>query len=223
MDKEQLRKEAEEIKAELDETEQEVKDTKKPLYYILGLVALLVTIMLISTNIQVDPSPSRIPTIEEVFHEENIAHHNHSINNHKQYRYLYKPAETKRIADKISSISCDGEKVCQAKALYSFVKKNLDYIGEKDEYIKGPKETLSTGGGDCDDFSILLANLMGSIGLKTRLVFVPNHVYIEAYLPEAAQKYQNQGWVTIDGTCEPCSFGELPDKYSDKPKVRVDL
>jgi len=46
--------------------------------------------------------------------------------------------------------------------------------------IAYPRETLQRRVGDCDDTSILLATLLESVGIATRLVAVPGHLFILA-------------------------------------------
>ena len=79
------------------------------------------------------------------------------------------------------------------------------------EYLASTTETLNTGSGDCDDYSITLSNLLQSIGIPTRFVFVPGHVYVQAKLPDAMNKYkQEDSWVNLDATCSNCEFGNIP-------------
>ena len=108
---------------------------------------------------------------------------------------------------------CKSSKVCNAKAIYYFVQQNINYVNDpvSREYLASTTETLSTGSGDCDDYSILLSNLLQSIGIPTRFVFVPSHVYVQANLPDAMKKYQQEdSWVNLDATCSNCEFGNIP-------------
>ena len=43
-----------------------------------------------------------------------------------------------------------------------------------------PRETLARRSGDCDDTSVLLASLLGNVGIATMLVDVPGHIFILA-------------------------------------------
>jgi len=64
-------------------------------------------------------------------------------------------------------------------AIYNEVSKRIYYVSDprKDEYIADPKETWDVRGGDCDDFSILLASLYESIDLDASIVEVYNKTY----------------------------------------------
>jgi hypothetical protein len=44
--------------------------------------------------------------------------------------------------------------------------------------IHYPRETLAKRTGDCDDTSVLMAALLGNVGVNTRLVDVPGHVFL---------------------------------------------
>jgi tetratricopeptide (TPR) repeat protein len=41
-----------------------------------------------------------------------------------------------------------------------------------------PRETLARGAGDCDDTSVLLAALLGNVGIHTQFVDVPGHIFL---------------------------------------------
>jgi hypothetical protein len=71
-----------------------------------------------------------------------------------------------------------------------------------------------TGGSDCDGLAVLLATLELAIGVDTRLVFVPGHVYVELKLDKGPGKYQS--WFPADATCKSCKFGEIPVPNSEK-------
>ncbi len=64
-----------------------------------------------------------------------------------------------------------------------------DYFSSADLTIRNGKEANSIGMGDCDDFAILMAALIESIGGTTRIKFVvyglTGHAYAEVYLGQA--------------------------------------
>lgn len=68
---------------------------------------------------------------------------------------------------------------CAVEKLYSYVQGDMRYIGDPiaDELILEPFQTINSGGGDCEDLSILLVSLLNNIGIKSYLVLVPNHMY----------------------------------------------
>jgi len=68
--------------------------------------------------------------------------------------------------------------------IYSFVSKKVSYVSDPagDEYIAWPNETVDVGGGDCDDYTVLLASLYQSVGLKATIVQVYNRDYGHVFL-----------------------------------------
>jgi hypothetical protein len=198
----------------IEEIEEKEHWYKGPLKWIVGVFLLLMIVSFIipSYGIKLDPSPIYIPSIDEVFSGENATVHEVSLD----YLDLLEPTnpKIKQAANKIVSLSgCKSSKVCNAKAIFYFVQQNINYVNDpvSREYLASTTETLSTGSGDCDDYSILLSNLLQSIGIPTRFVFVPGHVYVQANLPDAMKKYkQENSWVNLDATCSNCEFGNIP-------------
>ncbi len=190
---------------------------KGPIKYIIMLFLLLLIIIWYFPleSIKLDPEPSRIPTIEEVMPSEfRLSNETIEIKQNSDfYSYIlpYDPV-IKQIANKIATIGCDGNQVCQAKAVYYFVRNNIEYVADPlgFEYVEDPKEVLYTKAGDCESGSLVLASLMGAIGLDYELVFIPSHVFLRIKLNEALKRYKQGNWVYLDWTCKNCRFGELP-------------
>jgi len=223
-------------KEHLEMIEEAIADEKEPhripgpIKFILGLFLVILMILIVVPHYYVkdNPHPNSIPEISEVYTPVAVNRSNISISSRDQYLLFIdaRDKDIKGVADRVSSLACDYSEnyiMCQTKALYLFVRDNFDYVRDPSsfEYVKTPIESLNNLGGDCDDASVLLSSLLGSIGVKTRLVFVPNHVYVEAYLPEASSKYKSykkQDWVAMDPTCKNCDFGEIPisDIKADK-------
>ncbi len=186
-----------------------------------GFIILIFLMSLVAYYIvPLDPSPQRIPTIEEVV-PENLEYSR--INSSIYKEYIIVDSEIKAIADTIISESgCpSGSKTCQAKAMFGFVKQNIDYVSDplEFEYVKTAKESLVLKSGDCDDASVLLSTLLQAIGIKTRLVFVPGHVYVQAEIPDARAKYkETENWISMDATCQYCEFGEISYSSSNQQK-----
>lgn len=230
MREEDLRKEAREIQRELRSTEEDIKRTRQPILIILSiLVALLIVLMVVPRySITIDPRPGDIPEISDVV-PENIqsSNINNTIKSREEFRRFYNPNDPmiKQTADRIASYSCKESSVCYAKAIFYFVRDRFSYIPDPDayEYVKTATGSLTAGGGDCDDASILLANLLGAVGIKPRLVFIPGHVYVQIYLPEAKDRYKTDGWIELDATCSYCQFGEIPQKNEKYLKTILDI
>jgi transglutaminase-like putative cysteine protease len=198
----------------IEHFEEEFDEMKKPspFKWIIGVFLILMLVMWFIPyyQIQVDPPPERIPTIAEVSSITNFT----EVESNDIVDYVVIDREIKGVADRIATIACDSnQKKCQARAMFGFVSENLEYVSDPTsfEYIKTAKESLVNGGGDCDDASVLLVTLLESVGIDSRFVFVPEHVYVEAWI--------NNKWYPMDATCQGCNFGEIHWKYADDEKI----
>lgn len=213
-------------KEEIGEAEEESK--RNPIWYIitLFLILLIVVFVIPEYAVKLNPEPTKKVTLDDINLPGNITFENttHKAGSKSDYLNYLTPNRPliKQTATKIAAFACDSNRVCQAKAIFYFVRDNFDYVSDpSDEYIETAEEVLYSAGSDCDGAAILLANLEEAIGVKTRFVFVPGHVYVQIYLPESAKKYHEEGWVDLDPTCRYCDFGQIPAKNIDKPKVVV--
>ncbi|MBD3248605.1 hypothetical protein GF336_00995 [Candidatus Woesearchaeota archaeon] len=211
MEEKDMLKEAKEIEKEPDVE----KDSRNSLWWVLGIFLALLLIMMAVPyyGVKLDPRPSEIPGMDIIPAVE-AGQHDFSVESPYDYEKLMKSSDPviKQLADNIAAYGCSGNKICHAKAEFYFVRDNFNYINDPAsvEYVKSAKESLVSRGGDCDDSSVLLANLLEAAGVETRFVFVPGHVYIEAYLPSALNRYKMDGdWVALDAACKSCEFGEL--------------
>ncbi len=197
---------------------------RNPLFYIIALVLgfLLIVSIVPYYAVRTDPYPRAMPTIDDIAPGLGITNITGTFNSSDQLdfnKYLTPDDPfVKEAATRIATFGCDSDKLCQAKAEYYFVRNNFAYVSEHDEYIESPKEIFATRGGDCDDHAVLLANLLQAIGIPTRFVFVPGHVFNEAYIRDAPRKYTKDGWIYLDSTCKDCEFGKLARQY-DKDEM----
>ncbi|MBT4540900.1 transglutaminase domain-containing protein [Candidatus Woesearchaeota archaeon] len=219
----------------------EEEPKKRPfLYTILSIIFVMLLILSIVPiySIKFDPMPKNIPTLSDVVTEFKEVNNSFEVKTQKDYYKLLNANDpfVKQVAVKVATEGCsdglggDRAKLCQAKAIYYFVRDNIKYISDpvfpEDDYVETAPEVLYTGGSDCDGMAILLANLEAAIGLPTRFVFVPRHVYIWVYIEDAPKKYfvdktDNYGWIRLDATCKQCEFGVIPAENVDKEKVVV--
>ena len=217
------------MKEDLEE-ELEEQSWKKPLRFILalGLALLLIVTIVPFYSVKLDPSPSRIPTIEEVL-PGNVEIRNKSVKINSSYdlRQFVTPYDpnVKYVANKVSTLACEGNIICQSKALYYFVRDNLEYVADPQgfEYVESCVEVLGSGGGDCESGSLALASLMEAIGVDAQLVFVANHAYVRIKLEDAPSKYKKDGWIYLDWTCNECSFGEIPWENWEKDHLYLEV
>jgi len=74
--------------------------------------------------------------------------------------------------------------------VYNEISNRIYYISDprKDEYVADPIETWDAMGGDCDDFSVLLASMYEAIGMDASIVEVYNpdkgHVFVILYIEQ---------------------------------------
>lgn len=206
-------KQAEEAEKELEK--EEVASRKSPLWLMmaLGLALLIVAMIIPAQYLGVNKNPTDIPTVADIAGLLPDINNSYCYQENNFLRCLNPNDPTiKQVANKVVSTSCDSNKVCQAKALFFFVRDGIIYVSDPPrEYFESPIETLTTGAADCDGQAILLANLLSSVGHTTRFVLIPGHSYVQMLLPEAPRHYKDSGnWINLDPTCSYCDFGEVP-------------
>jgi transglutaminase-like putative cysteine protease len=199
---------------EEDEIIEDVPWWKGPIKYILGVLLILMLVLWLIPiySVRLDPNPKNIPSLEDVLPVD-IEVEEKFANEISMSMISGKDPVVKEVADKVVVQSCgDKGRVCQAKALFYFVRDNFQYVNDPTafEYVKSAKQSLVSGGGDCDDSSVLLGSLLDAIGIRIRFVFIPGHVYVQAYIPEALKRYKEDGdMVNLDAACSYCEFGEI--------------
>ncbi|MBR9682939.1 transglutaminase domain-containing protein [Candidatus Woesearchaeota archaeon] len=208
----------------LDENHEEIEEKeswyKGPLKIIIGLFLLLLIIMWLVPfyGIKQNPEPNRLVELDELNTQMEIP----LISSSDIRDYVLVNSEIKQVADRIVSLSCSQtHRVCNAKALFYFVRDNFDYVNDPlaFEYYKTPQESFSSQNGDCDDASILLSSLLRSVGFQTRFVQVPRHIFVQVKIPEAVSSYKTEAdWINLDATCSNCEFGEMHYSYTNSNK-----
>jgi len=103
--------------------------------------------------------------------------------------------------------------------VFQWVKQHIDFRGEADETLQSPKVTLDYAAGDCDDISLLLAAMLGSIGYDVRFSTVAvahddplqfSHVYAEVRYKQTGQ------WIPLDTTVSESYPGWQPSDITRK-------
>ncbi len=218
-----------------EELAKPIATKKKSRWWALGVAGFLILLMaafvLPMDTVKWDPAPRDVPQLKEVLVGLSI-----DVNNEtnlvgavspQDYKHLVTPQDPtiKVVADRVAAQSCPPHATCTAKALFYFVRDNFAYVPDpaKFEFVKSPKMALASTAGDCDDASVLLANLLQSVGIRTRFAFVPGHVWVQAWIPDARKHYKvndknswSYGWINVDATCHNCDFGELAPQYQRK-------
>ena len=76
--------------------------------------------------VRLDPEPKNIPSIAEIVPDDFIPGNVTWVRS--KYLLFVRPKSVKPFADRIVSQSCEGNKICNAKALFYFVRDNFDYV-----------------------------------------------------------------------------------------------
>ena len=123
--------------------------------------------------------------------------------------------------------------IYQVCDLFDYVVDNIEYVSDPrgSEYKAKPSETLTAGGGDCDDHAILLAALIESIGGTPMIYLTEDHMFAAVYIGDenninsiesAIGKYYNTPitlhyltddsgvWLLLDSTSSFFYAGGLP-------------
>jgi len=101
---------------------------------------------------------------------------------HRKYLAAINPEDPKInvLASKLVKDCASGNHYCETSKLLSFVSNKIKYRSDpisSSDYVKPPALTLEARAGDCEDQSILLISLLGSLGIRSYLVFTNNHAY----------------------------------------------
>ncbi|MBW2992629.1 transglutaminase-like domain-containing protein [Candidatus Woesearchaeota archaeon] len=198
-----------------EESEEKELWYKGPIKWVIGVFLLLLIVMMVIPyyGIRSDPEPKRVVSLEDV-NEFIVADTNRVVDGLDKVRGIYdrNDAQIKFAADKIVAEGCDENIVCYAKALYYFVRDEISYVSDpvEREYIEAPEIVLKTGAADCESGSLLLLNMMESIGINGEIVIIPGHAFIRVKLDKASGRYKHDGWIYMDWTCNNCGFGEVP-------------
>lgn len=112
----------------------------------------------------------------------------------------------------------------QAKALLSWVQKNIYYVNEPNERLQDPMYTLNVGYGDCDDMALLLGAMCESVKLEYRYVLagklangkigrwiegtpLKNGQWSHIYLIIGYPPFQPKKWVYAEPTLQSAKLG----------------
>jgi hypothetical protein len=80
--------------------------------------------------------------------------------------------------------------IYQVLAIFDFMVDDLIYISDPvgRDYWAFCTETLTKGGGDCEDLSILFSSMIGAIGGTTRIYLTKTHAFPALYIGNLAQR-----------------------------------
>lgn len=103
------------------------------------------------------------------------------------------------------------------RAIFHWVCKNIRWTRDPTgkEGLHTAAEVLRLGIGDCDDFSILMCSILGTVGHRTRLVTISNHAedpdQFSHIFPEV--QLENGKWMPMDAGRKRPAYGKGPNNY----------
>lgn len=111
------------------------------------------------------------------------------------------------------------------RAVFDWVKRNVRFTRDPTgkEGIHSADTILEWRIGDCDDFSILICSLLGTIGHRCRLVAISSHPEDPAQFSHIYPEVQLDGqWIPVDVGRKKPAFGKGPRSYFRKRVYDVD-
>lgn len=79
---------------------------------------------------------------------------------------------------------CGGaDSVCVASRIVDYVTSQFEYRSDpvpvlsEGDYVKTPEQTIAAKAGDCDDLTVLTVSMLGTVGIRSYMVFEPGHTY----------------------------------------------
>lgn len=119
------------------------------------------------------------------------------------------------------------DELLKTKALLDFVSNEIHYVSDPNdgmEFTKDPITTIISGGGDCEDQTLLLCSLLESVGIKTFIAFTDDHVFALTQFSTSYPQLVVAPYVYIDGL--PCYALDPADPgaeigYSSASKLRI--
>jgi len=117
-----------------------------------------------------------------------------SLQQRIQQKVDYKDSTVRAFAVKYSLMYFDEyypkyRQICRQFSLLKYIKQNFKYVSDPSDfdYFAPPQESIELMAGDCDDYSILMASVLKSIGADVRIIWAPKHVYPELYCGDKAR------------------------------------
>lgn len=117
---------------------------------------------------------------------------------------------TLRILEDYGAPEKDG--AAEVAAVFDWVKGNIAYRGDpicRDGY-HSPKRIVELAAGDCDDHTILLASMLGSVGFPIGAKIVSAEPDMPFHHIYAIVNVRSIGWLALDSTNKAYRVGEEP-------------
>lgn len=108
----------------------------------------------------------------------------------------------------------------ESRAIYDWVRQNLRFT--RDVYgvetLQAAREIVRLGIGDCDDFTVLICSLLGTIGHRARIVTISKPDDEKNFSHVFPQDCLSGSWITMDAARRDPAFGHDPENVD---RVRV--
>jgi hypothetical protein len=113
--------------------------------------------------------------------------------------------------------------VSAARAIFDTVSANFFFVNDPvgpsgaKETLRWPRVTLDLKAGDCDDFTVLICSLLGTIGLATRIVTVASDPRDPSQFTHVYPEVEIDGeWIPMDAARPDSQFGLAPARVYRK-------
>ena len=94
-----------------------------------------------------------------------------------------------------------------------FVNDPIDTEGDPKETVSAAVDVLEIGGGDCDDFTVVMATLLQIAGMQTRIVTVASDPRDPSQFTHVYPEVDIDGqWVPVDAARPGAAFGLAPSR-----------
>jgi len=99
------------------------------------------------------------------------------------------------------------QEVEQALAIAEWVQENIYYVHEGRETFQKPATTLRLLAGDCDDFTVLIAAMLGTVGIRNKLCILKingrwAHIFPVAVVVQDGETHR----LTLDATLNKAQY-----------------
>lgn len=125
--------------------------------------------------------------------------------------------EIRELADKLVKMKKAFQSYEEVSFVLSFVQQALTYQKEEGEYPRYPVEALVDEIGDCEDFSILGAAVLKSMGYEVALLILPTHAALGVGGTEGmpGSFFEKDGiqYYYCEMTAEGWKIGDMPEDY----------
>lgn len=94
------------------------------------------------------------------------------------------------------------DELAKTQALLDFVSNEIHYVSDPNdgiEFARDPITTIISGGGDCEDQTVVLCSMLESVGVKTYMAFTSDHVFALVGFSKNYPELSNLPVVEVDG------------------------